>query len=246
MISGPDGLADRLRANRERVLSRVAAAALRAGRDPGGVTLVAVTKSVPAAVARVLAEATGARDFGENRVAAGLEKKEALASVSPPVRWHLIGHLQTNKARRAVETFDVIHSVDSLHLAAAIGRAASAAGRIVNLFVQVNVSGESTKSGFEPGALPGALRAIRDEGGVHVLGLMTMAPFSEDPEAARPVFRALRELAAAAEASGGAERLALSMGMSQDFEIAVEEGATHLRVGTALFDGIDSERLPAG
>lgn len=243
MIPGPDGLADRLRANRDRVLARVAQAARRAGRDPGEVTLVAVTKSVPAAVARSLAEATGARDFGESRVTSGLEKKLALESVSPPVRWHLIGHLQTNKARKAVEAFDVIHSVGSLHLAVALDRAAAATGRVVNLFVQVNVSGESTKSGFEPGALPGALDEIRALERIRVIGLMTMAPVSDDSEKTRPVFRALRALSAADERRFGGAALLLSMGMSQDFEVAVEEGATHVRVGSALFDGIDGERL---
>ena len=236
---GDGGLAERLRANRVSILSRVVAAARRAGRDPGAVTLVAVTKSVGPEVTRALATATDARDLGENRVAAALEKKGALGDLVPPVRWHLIGHLQTNKAKKAVESFDVIHSVDSSRLAAAVDQAAAASGRSsVDILIQVNVSGESTKSGFTPEALPDALDGVLALPRLRALGLMTMAPLDADPEASRPHFRALREIAERESRRRGLPPLALSMGMTQDYEVAVEEGATHLRVGTALFEGV--------
>ncbi len=241
MIRSPEGLALRLRANRDEVLARVHSAARRAGRDPATVTLVAVTKSVSDAVARALA-GSGLREFGESRVRAGAARKAALSDIEPRIRWHLVGHLQSNKARLAVEAFDVIHSVDSVPLAAAVDRAARSVSRIANLLIQVNVSGESVKTGFRPEALPAAIDGVAAFPSVRVTGLMTMAPMSDDPEAARPHFRRLRELLVAERARRPDLGLReLSMGMTQDFETAVEEGATMIRVGTALFRGLTPE-----
>ena len=232
---------DHIAANLEAVRARIAAAAARAGRDPGSVTLVAVTKTHPAeAVAAALA--AGVTDIGENKVQEAVPKFDALRApgTAPLPRRHLIGHLQTNKAKPAALNFDVVHSVDSARLARDLGRHAIAAGRTLDVLLQVNVSGEDTKSGVEPRDLAALVRAVRDDApGVRVRGLMTMAPLVDDPEDVRVFFRDLRLLAAAAWedfpelAAGGPPEL--SMGMTNDFEVAVEEGATLVRVGSALF-----------
>lgn len=230
----------------EGVRRRIEEAARRAGRDPAEVRLVYVTKGV--SVPRIEeALAAGATDLGENRVQEALAKQTALVAGGHVggVRWHLIGHLQRNKAKIAVERFDVIHSVDSLELIQALDRLASlrqAQGewreRALELLVQVNVSGEQTKHGCRPEEARGLAEAILRSKGLRWAGLMTMAPFSDDPESSRPVFRRLRELRDGLRhpslAGPGAE-LHLSMGMSQDFEVAVEEGATMVRIGTAIF-----------
>lgn len=209
----------------------MAAAALRARRDPAGITLVAVTKTVGAGVFPALL-AAGVRDVGENRAVAAVEKA---AHAPPGLRWHLIGHLQTNKARKAAALFDVIHSVDSARLASALDAELERAGRSMDAFVEVN-SGEAQKGGLRAGDLAAFWEEVRELKRLRWAGLMTMAPLLEDPEGARPHFRRLRELRD--EWRGRVNGLeGLSMGMSGDFEVAVEEGATHVRVGRLLFEG---------
>jgi len=210
-------------ANLAAVRARIARAAERAGRDPGSVHLIAVSKTKPAALVRA-ALAAGATDFGENYVQEAVAKR---AEVGAGGRWHLIGHLQRNKAARAVETFDCIHTVDSAALGTALARHAAEQQRTIHVLVEVRVGGEATKSGVDPEALPALLAELQSPALV-VDGLMTVPP-PGDPEAARPHFRTLRALG---ERAGLRE---LSMGMSDDFEIAIEEGATMVRVGRAIF-----------
>jgi pyridoxal phosphate enzyme (YggS family) len=210
-------------ANLAAVRARIAAAAERSRRDPAAVRLLAVSKTKPAALVRA-AIAAGVTDVGENYVQEAVAKR---AEVSEPVRWHLIGHLQRNKAARALETFDCIHTLDSAALAAALARQAQARGLPVDVLIEVNVGGEASKHGIGPADLPALLADLRDPH-LRVLGLMTVPPAGE-PEAARPYFRQLRELA---ERAGLRE---LSMGMTDDFEVAIEEGATMVRVGRAIF-----------
>jgi len=222
-----------IRANLERVRERVARAAERAGRRAEDVLLVGVSKTVD--VARVRAAIAGGLEaLGENRVQ---EARDKITEVGRGVRWHLIGHLQTNKVRDALELFDVIHSVDRIDLARELDRRARAKGRTIDTFVQVNVGGELSKGGWPPEAVETAVDALSALAGLKVRGLMTIPPAVERPEDARGWFRALRKLA---ERHGLAE---LSMGMSGDFEVAVEEGATMVRVGTAIF-GPRVPRLP--
>jgi hypothetical protein len=221
-----------LAANVERVRRRIARAAERSGRDPSTVRLVAVTKTVGAPLAAELLE-LGVVDLGENRVSAMLEKARAIAAA----RWHFVGHLQRNKATRAARVFHLLHSLDSIDLARLLDRCGEIEGRPIRVLVQVNVSGEGTKSGVPPERTSDLLRDLRALTHVRVEGLMTMAPAASEPESARPVFRALRE---ARDRAAGEGLLPLpgelSMGMTQDFEIAVEEGATIVRVGSALFE----------
>jgi len=229
---------NQIAANISEVRSRIAAAALRAGRQPEEVTLVAVTKTYPVDYVAAAAHA-GVTDMGENKVQEALPKIAAISNdLSISTRWHLIGHLQTNKAKAAVENFDLIHSVDSLRLAREISRHAQAAGRIMPILLQVNVSGEESKGGFEPGEVAASLQDILEAcEHVFIEGFMTMAPFVE-PEEARPSFKALRELRDSMLSQIKHERFGgkqLSMGMSNDFEVAVEEGATIVRVGSSLF-----------
>jgi pyridoxal phosphate enzyme (YggS family) len=207
------------------VRARIATAADRSGRDATAVRLIAVTKTFPAAVCLAALEA-GVLDLGENRVQEGVSKAAVLAEQGAPAVWHLIGHLQSNKVKPALETFALVHSVHSVELAAAISRRAVAP---VSVLLQANVAGEASKFGFDLAALPSAHEQIAGMPHVEVRGLMTIAPQTADPETVRPVFRQLRELA---------ETLALpelSMGMSGDYEVAVEEGSTMVRVGSALF-----------
>ena len=219
-----EGLEERLAA----VRARIAGACGRAGRDPAKVTLVAVTKTWPAETV-LAALAAGLTDFGENRVQEGAVKAAEVAlksgTESKP-RWHLVGHLQTNKVRAALGRFAILHAVDSERLLRAIDAAAS---QPVPVMIEVNVAAEPTKFGIAPEQLPGLLDAARWLPNVEVRGLMTVAPRVLEPEQARPVFRALRELA---RRHGLKE---LSMGMTEDFEVAIEEGATLIRVGRALF-----------
>ncbi len=229
---GPPGN-DRLARNLADVRRRMAAACARAGRDANEVTLVAVTKTVGVEAIRALRD-LGVGDVGENRVQDAGEKRDALGG-DLGLRWHLIGHLQTNKARHALRLFSMVHSVDSVHLAEDLERRAAAEGRQVPVLVQCNVSGEETKFGVAPADLLRLVEGIAALARVQLEGLMTMAPFGEDPEASRPVFAALRELAAKARAASGLPLPHLSMGMTQDFEVAIEEGATLVRIGTALF-----------
>jgi pyridoxal phosphate enzyme (YggS family) len=211
--------------NLARVRERVAAACRRAGRSPDEATVVGVSKGFPAeAVAQ--AYAAGLRDLGENRVQEAAGKIEALAARGVRPRWHLVGHLQTNKAKTAVGLFAIIHSVDSVRLAQALSRRAR---EPVPILLEVNVAQEASKFGFAPHEAASALRAVGALPNLDVRGLMTIAPLSDHPDAVRPVFRRLRELR---DTLGLQE---LSMGMTDDFEVAIEEGATMVRVGRAIF-----------
>jgi len=213
------------------VHARLTAAARRAGRDPGGVRLVAVSKTVDLDRLRQ-ALAAGQRLFGENYLQEAQRKIEALG---PGVSWHFVGHLQTNKAKGAVALFDLIHSVDRLRLAQALNEAASKISKIQDILLQVNLAGEESKSGAALAEVPALIQHIRLLPNLRLLGLMTMPPFLPDPEAARPFFLALRELRDRLEQNGFGPLPELSMGMTGDFEAAVEEGATLVRVGTAVF-----------
>ena len=222
-----------IRANLERVRERVARAAERAGRRAEDVLLVGVSKTVD--VARIRAAiAAGLGALGENRVQ---EARDKITELGRPVQWHLVGHLQTNKVRDALELFDVIHSVDRIDLARELDRRARAKGRPIDAFVQVNVGGELSKGGWPPDAVETAIGAISALAGLKLRGLMTIPPAVERPEDGRAWFRMLRKLS---ERHGLPE---LSMGMSADFEVAIEEGATMVRVGTAIF-GPRLPRLP--
>ncbi|MGQ9778752.1 MAG: YggS family pyridoxal phosphate-dependent enzyme [Bacillota bacterium] len=224
-----------LAARWEKVKDRIAAAARRSGRNPAEVTVVAVTKTVPVETIRA-AMALGLCDLGENRVQEALAKQAVLGREG--LRWHLIGTLQTNKAKRAVESFDLIHSLDRWELAEILARTAERLGRKVPVLLQVNVTGEATKHGIPPEEVFSFLaRLLKWRDLLVPSGLMTMAPLTEDPETTRPVFRRLGELfrTARTEFGLGVEWRWLSMGMSQDFEVAVEEGANLVRIGTAIF-----------
>lgn len=214
------------------VRGRVARAAERAGRPADAVTLIAVSKTVPPP--RVYAAyLAGVRDFGENRVEEALPKQTALPD---DVVWHMIGHIQSRKARDVVGHFALTHSVDTLRLAETLQRRAEAADVQAPILLEVNVSGEASKDGFAPDALPAALTAIGGLSRLTVRGLMTIAPIADNPEDVRWVFRGLRELRDQAAAAFPSLRLDhLSMGMTDDFEVAIEEGATLVRVGRAIF-----------
>ena len=223
-------------ANLWRVHERIDAAAARAGRDPAEVLLVAVSKTVePSRI--VQAYEAGVRDFGENRVQEAEQKLAELRHTPlPGVRWHLIGRLQTNKVKPAVRLFDIIHSVDSLHLAQALARQAAAAGKTLHVLLEVNVAGEASKAGLRPDEVLSVAGEILKLPGLRVEGLMTVAPLVADPEEVRPVFRQLRELRARLrEGLPQSNWPRLSMGMTDDFEVAVEEGATMVRIGRAVF-----------
>ncbi len=226
---------NRLKANVDAVRRRMEAACQRAGRSASDVTLVAVTKYVSVEVAARLPE-LGIRDLGESRPQELWHKASAL----PDVRWHLIGHLQRNKVDSTIPLTSLIHSVDSERLLVAIQAAASQQNRPVPVLLEVNVSGESAKQGFAPSDVPSVLARFTTRfPQLSLRGLMTMAPLSADPEQVRPVFRELRRLR---DQWRGDFPLVgslaeLSMGMTQDFEVAIEEGATMVRVGSALFEG---------
>ena len=210
---------------------RIAAACARARRNPGEVRLVAVSKTVPAERVREVL-ACGQAVFGENRVQEALAK---IPEVGAGATWHLVGHLQRNKARHAVGAFELIHSVDDLELAEEIDRRAAARGIVQAVLVQLNLSGEATKSGAEASAAVELVAGMKAMPHLDVRGLMTIPPPEEDPEASRPWFRALRELRDRAAEAVGSPLPELSMGMTGDFEVAVEEGATLVRIGTAIF-----------
>ncbi len=224
-------IADRVAAVRE----RIARAAERAARPPGDVRLVAISKTHPAQAVRE-AFAAGVRDFGENRVQEAEPKIAATADLRDSgLRWHLVGHLQSNKARRAAALFELVQSLDSLDLATRLARSGAEAGPPVRALVQVDLAGEETKFGLPEAELLRTLEALRGREGLRVEGLMVLPPYLEDPDAVRPFFRRLRELRERAAAAGLLEGRELSMGMSHDFEAAIEEGATIVRVGTAIF-----------
>lgn len=207
------------------VRARIDAACARAERTPDEVTLIAVTKGFPPDYVRE-AFSAGLRHFGENRAQEAVEKLPALSDIRPDVTWHMIGHLQTNKLKTVLSLFDIIHSVDSFHLAEALSRRAP---HSVPAFLEVNVAAESSKFGVALEELPREFDRISRLPNIDLRGLMTVAPIAANSENVRPVFRRLRE---AASALGLRQ---LSMGMTDDFEVAIEEGATHIRVGRAIF-----------
>lgn len=225
---------ERLAANLKDVQRRISAA----GRE---VTLIAVTKSVDAETTQALID-LGVTDIAENRQQTAAEKLPNVPALKEERRptLHFIGPLQRNKVKRVLEQFDVIHSVDSVKLAQEISKRAEELQRTIGIFVQVNVGGEEQKGGFEPDELTDSLTVILSLPRLHIWGLMCMAPYDEDPELARPHFKRLadlsRQMIEGKNMPGGANRL--SMGMSGDFEVAIQEGATHVRVGSALFEGL--------
>ncbi|HST52371.1 MAG TPA: YggS family pyridoxal phosphate-dependent enzyme [Pyrinomonadaceae bacterium] len=226
-----------LRARAGEVRSRIEASAARADRDPREITLVAVSKTRPSSLIREAA-ATGLSEFGENRVQEAEGKIEELKSERENLHWHLIGHLQANKARRAARLFDMIHSVDSVSLVEKLERACSEDGRgRLDVLLQIDLAGEETKSGASEDELHALVESLNGCSRVRCRGLMTLPPFFEDAELVRPYFRRLRSLRDELRARGvfGESPGDLSMGMTHDFEVAVEEGATILRVGTAIF-----------
>lgn len=225
--SWPMDFAEKLNSIRQ----KIAAACLRAGREESSVTLLAVIKGHPA---ESIAEAVrcGQLDFGESKIQ---EAKIKIPQSPGAARWHMIGHLQTNKVRDAVHLFGMIQSVDSLRLAEEIQKAADRSAKTVKILLEVNVAGESTKFGYTPDAAVAEIAAINAFPRLEIHGLMAIAPWTPTPERVRPAFRKLREVKERCEQVLGAPLPTLSMGMSNDFEIAIEEGSTLVRVGTALF-----------
>jgi PLP dependent protein len=226
------------------IRERIASAARASGRDPQAVRLIAVSKTFPIEAVRE-AYLAGQRDFGENRVQEALQKiaqspealQEIARSADQSIRWHLLGHLQTNKARKAAPAFAVIQSVDSVELIQKLDQAATDTGHSLELLIQVDLAGEATKYGAPPGQVPRLFESAAACRAARVVGLMTLPPVPETPEDARPWFRQLRDLRDQWQASGVPASMLreLSMGMSGDFEVAIQEGATMVRVGTAIF-----------
>jgi hypothetical protein len=214
-----------IEANVREVQRRIARACERSHRSPGEITLVVVTKEVGISAIRAAFDC-GLRDFGENRVQEAEDKIGQLSDLKPDVTWHMVGHLQSNKAKTAVELFDVIHSVDSVKLAEILSRRAE---KTLPVLLQANVSGEATKSGFAVNEIAVVVEEIRQLPNLRLVGLMTIAPLAAETEEVRPVFRKLRELRDSLRLEH------LSMGMTDDFEVAIEEGATMLRIGRAIF-----------
>jgi hypothetical protein len=230
----PWALTNTLENNLARVRAHVASSARDCGRDPRAIQLVAVTKTVGTEVALALAR-LGALDLGENRADELARKAAALRAAGVPVRWHFVGHVQTNKAAAVAEWADVVHSVDSERLIETLDKNAVRVGRSLDVYLQVKLHPEATKSGLSPADLPAAIAAVRSSGSLRWLGLMTMAPLALDDAAraarlADEVFTRLAELGRAHGAAG------LSMGMSSDFESAIRHGSTCLRIGSALFE----------
>jgi PLP dependent protein len=231
--------------NIAQIHKRIAAAAGRTNRSPAEITLMGVSKTFP--VASICeAYAAGLRVFGENRVQEFAEKAPTVRDL-PDAKWHLIGHLQTNKSGRAVELFDAVDSVDSVRMAEKLDGVAQSSGKTLEVLIEVNVGGEAAKSGVAPDSdqLEQILQGASRWGNLKIRGLMTVPPYSEDPEGSRPYFRQLREMRdrLAARALTGVGMETLSMGMSHDFEVAIEEGATCVRVGTAIFGARESKPL---
>ncbi len=220
-----------LAANLRAIQQRIESACARVGRDASSVTLLAVTKNQPP---EVVSEAAtlGLTLFGENKVQ---EAKAKIPLCPSRLHWHMIGHLQTNKCRDAVELFELIQSVDSLHLAQELNQRAEQAAKNLPIFLEVNVSGEGTKFGYRPERLLEELSRLQALRRLEIRGLMTMPPWTLEPEKVRPFFRRLRELKERCEQIAGACLPHLSMGMTTDFDVAIEEGATIVRIGTALF-----------
>jgi len=235
-----DPTQEQLAARLAGVRTRIDAAVQKSGRSPGEVTLIAISKTHPASAVKRLIE-LGTADVGENRVQ---EAEEKVAEIGPDkVRWHLVGHLQANKARRAVSIFEVIHSLDSLDLAQRLDRICIEAGReTLPVLIQVDLGHEETKSGIDESDLTHLVESLGPLTRLKLIGLMTLPPFFDDPEQSRPFFRRLRELRDELASRGvfGDRAGELSMGMTHDFEVAIEEGATMVRIGTAIF----GERVP--
>lgn len=226
---------DQLGARLARIRAQIEAAALKCGRSPQDVTLIAISKTHPASLVREAIE-LGATDIGENRVQEAEQKINEVGRYA--ARWHLVGHLQANKARRAVQLFDVIHSLDSLELARRLDRMCGEEGREkLPVLVQVDLGHEDTKSGIDESELREFIEGLKVLERVQLIGLMTLPPFFDDPEQARPFFRRLREVRDELREQGvfGDQKGELSMGMTHDFQVAIEEGATMVRVGTAIF-----------
>jgi pyridoxal phosphate enzyme (YggS family) len=228
--------ADQLRTNLTGIRNKVAAAAARSGRPPEAIRIIAVTKYASDEAVAALPE-TGLTDFGEARPQQLIER----ASRTHGIQWHLIGHLQRNKVRAVLPCVALIHSIDSLKLLERIGQIASELKLCPQALLEVNVSGEVSKDGFSPGLLREQWTACREIQSVDVCGLMTMAPLNENPTSARTAFRALRELRdqLRAECGDPGALPELSMGMSGDFEVGIEEGATLVRIGSAIFEGVE-------
>jgi PLP dependent protein len=220
-----------LEANLKAVQQRIEAACARAGREPGSVTLIAVTKTQPPEVV-CAAAALGLSLFGENKVQ---EAKAKIYACPGHLRWHMVGHLQTNKCRDAVGLFQMVQSVDSLYLAEELNKRAEQAAKTLPVLLEVNAVGEASKFGGRPDQLLADLSRINALPRLEIHGLMTVPPWALDPEKVRPVFRQMRELKERCEQILGAPLPHLSMGMTGDFEVAIEEGATMVRIGTALF-----------
>jgi PLP dependent protein len=224
-----------LAANLKAIQQRIAAACERAGRNPASVTLMAVSKGQPPQRVQAAAD-LGLTLFGENKIQEG---KAKVSLCSSRLHWHMIGHLQTNKCRDAVYFFDMIQSVDSLHLAHEINRRAEQSAKTMPVLLEVNIAGEGSKFGYRPETLLAEFLQVNALPKIEIHGLMTMAPWSPEPEKVRPIFRQLRALKDRCEQLLGASLSQLlsqlSMGMSGDFEVAIEEGATLVRIGTALF-----------
>ena len=225
-----------LKINIDSVRDRIAAAARRAGRDPSEITLIAVSKTRSAQEIDAAAE-LGITDVGENKVQEIVAKQP---DVKAKLRWHLIGHLQTNKVKAVIGKVDVIHSVDSIHLAEEIDKRAAQLNIVKDILLQVNVAGEEQKSGFSLDEFRDSAADIADRfKNVRIRGLMQVAPDTDDPEEVRVYFRQLKDLFEELKKETAPQADMLSMGMSGDFEVAVEEGATHVRVGTAIFGNRD-------
>ncbi|MBN1257483.1 MAG: YggS family pyridoxal phosphate-dependent enzyme [Planctomycetes bacterium] len=230
---------DRLEENYEYVTGKIASACQQAGRSPDEVRLLAVTKTVGTDLINALYD-LGQRDFGENRTRSGVPKVKELAESTPDAKWHFIGHLQRNKVKDALSTFTWIHSVDSPRLAREIQKVASARGMEVQVLIEIKTSEEDAKLGADPESLAVLLDTVLASKNLNLRGLMTMAPFFEEPEATRPYFEKLRNLREQLGSERGISLPELSMGMSNDYHIAIAEGATIVRVGTALFKGVES------
>jgi pyridoxal phosphate enzyme (YggS family) len=235
-VDPAEGLAVRFAA----VKARINAAATRCGRSSQEVALIAISKTHPPHLIQKLIE-LGATDLGENRVQEAEEKIPQIGQTN--ARWHLVGHLQANKARRAVALFDVIHSLDAIDLARRLDRLCIEVGKqSLPLLIQVDLGGEETKSGINEQELPRLAETVQQLERLALIGLMTLPPFFDDPEQARPYFRRLRELRdeLAGKGAFGESKGELSMGMTHDFEVAIEEGATMVRIGTAIFGERDA------
>jgi len=217
--------------NLREVGQRIKAACLRANRNPADVGLIAVSKTFPAEAVREAA-AAGQQVFGESRLQ---EAEPKIALLPGSLHWHFIGRIQRNKVRRILPLFGVIHAVDSFALASYMNGIAAESGLFPKIFLQVNIAGEASKGGFDPAVLRAEFAGMLDLGRLEIIGLMCIPPEGPDAESARPWFVALRELRDALERESGVPLPCLSMGMSGDFEVAIEEGATHVRVGSSIF-----------